>query len=1620
MASTGSITLARKGLAAIETLRTLNGRLPDEAQRAVLADWPGWGPLAPAFDPEPEGTWETINERLTDLLSLEEMTSAAGCVDNAFYTPPLVIDTVYGLLRAAGFDGGRVLEPGCGSGRFIERAPADWETRFTGVERDLISARIAAALHPQATIIAERFEKAAVPGGFDAVVGNVPFSSARVHDPGLGVADNLHSYFIRRSLSLLRDGGYLVAVTSRYTLDSRENILAKIGDQADFVGALRLPSKTFAADGTEVVADIVVLRKNTSRRRAGWQRERFVPEDGRTETDLYSCFAPPLPSRDPYGGGRYGYAPSRSLPVDEYANPPAKALNYWQDHPEHVAGTMGPGTNRFHPLSVAADDIASAVQTAAAALASQVAALPMFDDETVSVEFMETVDADGRKEGSFHLVGDIMHRVVDGRLTAMARPSKELAALVRLRDLTVALLEAEADADAPDSSMADLRAETLACYRSYVAAYGPLNRGVLHEGRVDEETGMPALTWKRPTLGGFRGDPDFVLVMAVEKFDQDTGDASPAPILLGRVNAAPVPVTSADSPQEALAVSLGECGRVDLDRIADLLGLPDPATAVDALGDLVFTDPDDGRVVPARDYLSGNVRAKIARARAAARTDGRFERNVAALVEVAPADLGPGEIRMNLGNPCLSVADVDDFIAQVLAGSARVEHCPVTQAWKVDGHKKSSETTLTYGIAEMDAYKLVECALNGKSPVVYSETYQRGKTVRVRLPEQTLVAQEKLNLLAERFATWVWEDPDRSDRLCAEYNRRFNSYVPRRNDGSYLTFPGMSTVFAPHPWQRNMVDMALSGPAVLCGHAVGAGKTLTMALTAFSLRRFGLARKPLIVVPNHLLEQIAREMQQAFPLGRYLIATKEDLAKDARRLFAARCATGNWDAVVMTHQAFTSLPVHPRTEQDWIAAQKAEYDDHLRAGTGGYNSSKEIARKLRSLEAQLDKARANAVTDPDQVLFEHLGIDYIMVDEAHMMKRLLVKSRAESFSMGASKRASDLLLKAETLGVRRPGLPRLALFTGTPWTNTLAETFVWQRFLQPQVLKEAQVANFDAWAAVFVKRETVVEVAPDGSGFRIATRPTRMTNLPELKTMLGQVADVLTADDIDLPRPTRHLRNMPVPRTETTARFVRHLVERAERLRSKTPPPGGPAEFGTPANDNMLVICGEGRRVALDPRLVGIDEDSPKVAEAARQVAAVYRRTRLTAYPGSETPGAFQIAFCDQGTPSTEVGPQTYGRLRDTLIEEGVPANRVRMIHEAKDDKSRAALFAACRDGSVSVLIGSTDKVGMGTNVQSRLIAVHHVDAPWRPSDIEQREGRAFRPGNLNPEVTVYRYVTEGTFDAFMWQTLERKALGFAVMYGHTSAAREVDDIGEVVPDYTEMVALATGNPLVAERAVLVATVKRLRTVRAIEGQSVVGLRKKLVRMEQDLDRAKRRLGVLDGFTLAEAREGEGWRVPAAVVAAARHALKNAYGDHVTSTRTAWRGLQVSVQASEGSTALVLDHDYREIDRMTVRRAAVLFKGSQRKASALVADLLDQWQRDLPGRVADLKADVVALTLQIGQAQVSVNQYRFNRQADLDAAAARLAEIEAEMAEHAEEQAKTARQAAGVDTEAAA
>ncbi|HWD44336.1 MAG TPA: helicase-related protein, partial [Actinomycetota bacterium] len=915
--------------------------------------------------------------------------------------------------------------------------------------------------------------------------------------------------------------------------------------------------------------------------------------------------------------------------------------------------------------------------------------------------------------------------------------------------------------------------------------------------------------------------------------------------------------------------------------------------------------------------------------------------------------------------------------------------------------------TAEWGTSRITAYELVQLACNGGAPVVYDEvTRPDGSATRVRNIPETMLAEAKLQALNERFREWLWEDPERTDRLVEVYNRRYNATVLRRFDGRHLTFPGLAEWFQPYGSQRDIAYRIAATPAALCGFAVGGGKTAAMFLSALTLRRLGLAAKPLIACPNHLLEQIARDGKRLFPGANILMVAKDDLTRERRKRFAARCATGDWDVVVITHSAFTALAVHPDTEAAWLATQIELYRQAAMAlGEDEHRPSrtvKQIAKQADRLEARQRELLEHR-TD-DGVTFEQLGVDYLLVDEAHYFKRLGFPTHMEGFSVEASKRATDLALKLWWLRGRNPAGRCGAFFTGTPISNSLAELYVLMTYLMPGRLAQLRIDSFDAFAGMFIEFKTQIEVAPDGSSFRLHRRPANFTNVPELRTLLGEVADIRTRDTLGLATPDAEFDTVVVPGSPELRAFVARLVERADAIRA-----GGVDRH----DDNMLAVCNDGRRAALDLELVGIASDDPgKVGAVIDRVAAIWRETGDNRYPGkdgdpSPVPGALQVVFCDLGTPNRSAGPQVYGKLRRGLVAAGIPADRIRWVHEARTDAAKAALFADCRAGRVAVLLGSTDKLGVGTNIQDRCVAIHHVDAPWRPADVEQREGRGLRPGNHNRRVRAIRYVTEGSFDSYMWQTLERKARFIAQILTGELSAREVEDVDTAALSYAEVKALATGQPLLLEAATVAAEIARLLNLQSGHIRAQRRIRQDIDKLLGDADRSEERAGTLKA--IAEHAAGRdpvltsyGGRpladrgaIAKALAGAAAAALQQGTREHLGQ----WCGLSVEVTPTQAWGASSLEVTVR----VAYRHAASLeFPKSwlQQGQQWRILAGLERLVQTAPTRAAELRAAAAAARSRAADSQALVGR-PFEHADQLAAALARQQQLEATMREQA-------------------
>ncbi len=1453
----------KANVAVLELLAALDAenRLPSEQEQGVLARWSGWGSLPEVFDDDARHNEDASRAR--ELLQGRARAAAARTTLNAHYTDAALVKAVWSALGAAGFDesaGGRVLEPGCGSGAFIGFAP-DHVRDVVGVEMDPTTARVASLLYPAAGIRSESFAETRLPEGMlDLVIGNVPFADVVPHDAThnrLGLS--LHNYFVYKSLHLVRPGGVVAVLTSRWTMDAANPAAREaFASMADLVTAVRLPSQTHQqAAGTDVITDLLVFR----RRGAGEEPVDLVANWRDVE---------PLPA-------------FRAGPGLESAEVRLNSLFVQQ--PARVLGTLTSRMGRFGPEVAVTAPLRAEGQSLAQRVADDLQreltssfsfycdVRPLFTPAPAAgparppatrrptqsgsprrqrgeEEPLVLPGAVVRAEG--HITtgvnGDWLHvrHGVPEPLEVPKSQANELRMLLGLRDTVVTLLEAEATTPLPgdlptpatlpkapgmagEDQMTALRERLNRQYDAYVKRYGQINRVTGRDtGRTDPKTGEPVLAQVRPRQGGFRSDPHSPAVFALEHYDSATGTARKADIFTERVVAPRVLRTHADSPADAVSLCLDTYGELRTAEIARLLGVDQTQAAVE-LEAFAFVDPDtvrrttDGWTadwVPQAEFLSGNVRARLGRVgevleqlvegstvtgdASAQPMVRRLQGAEAALEQVLPEDLGPTEIVAQLGVPWVPSATVEQFLRETLEDrTVEVEH-PGGSVWSVRGNRHSVAARNTWGTERATAIDIVQACLEQRQIRVTDETPD-GR----RIPNETatFAAQEKAEELQERFATWLWEDPDRCQQLVRAYNDKLNAIVLRSYDvDEDRHYPGMARVqdgrpLRLRPHQHAAVARMVAQPSVLLAHEVGAGKTLAAVAGVSELRRLGLVRKPAVVVPNHMLEQFSREWLQAYPQARILTCGTEDLVKDKRQLFVARAATGEWDAVIMSRSAFEKIPVSKDTEEAYLDEQRMQLRMWLAA------SKSERGLSVKRLEGTLARAeeRLKKLRDVDRdpaITFEATGIDYLCVDEAHGYKNLRLASNIPGVAVEGSNRATDLDLKMSYLRGRHGR--RVATFmTATPIANSVAEAYTVLRFLAPADMEAAGITDFDTWAATFGEVVTDLELSPSGTGFRMKSRFAKFNNVPELLRLWHQVADVKTAEDLHLPTPDLEggaPETVVVPPSQELVDFMAQLAARADLVSSRAV---------RPEEDNMLRISSHGRAAALDLRLVDhqidglgafLDREPSKVDAVAERVAGIYHDHADVLFGNDPEPGALQLVFCDLGTP-TGAGWNAYEELKAQLVALGVPAGKVRFMHEANNDRAKARLFEQARTGHVSVLIGSTEKMGVGTNVQKRAVALHHVDCPWRPADLAQRDGRIMRQGNLNSSVQVYRYVTESSFDTYLWQTVERKAKFINQLMRGRLDVREIEDIGDSALSYAEVKALASGDPRIMELA---------------------------------------------------------------------------------------------------------------------------------------------------------------------------------------------------------------------------
>lgn len=1355
-----------RNIRAITTLKKVEAenRLATPEEQSVLAQYVGWGGLADCFDER-----NSHYAELKELLSDEEYEAARESTLTAFYTPPVVIRSMYQVLERLGFQRGNILEPSCGVGNFIGMRPGKLaDSKIYGVELDSISGRIAQQLYQKSSIAVCGFEKTDLPDSFfDAAIGNIPFGSFKIVDKRYDKYNFLiHDYFFARTMDKVRPGGIIAFITSKGTMDKENPSVRKyLAQRAELLGAIRLLNNTFKdAAGTEVTADILILQK----------RDRMVDQ---------------LPAWVNLGIDANGLAINQ----------------YFVDNPSMVLGTMQEVSGPYGPetacLPIDGSSLEELLTDAIQNINGSVMEYEVDDPE--SEEEDRSIPADPSvRNFSFTVVdGEVYYREnsimhpVDLSVTGVNR----VKGLIAIRECVRKLIEYQTE-DYPDTMIQKEQTNLNALYDAFEKKYKRINT--------------------RANKSVFGDDSSFCLLSSLEVLDDEGNFVRKADMFSKRTIRQHTEITSVDTASEALAVSMGEKAKVDMPYMMQLTGKTEEEVFADLSG-VIFRNPlykengTQAKYLTADEYLSGNVREKLAEARRSAESDPVFAANVTALEEVQPTDLTASEISVRLGATWLPEDVVQKFMYELLdtpyyaQWKVKVHYSRYTDGWNVEGKsydRSNINATSTYGTDRVNAYIIIEETLNLRDVRVFDYVEdENGKRVPILNKKETAIAQGKQELIKQAFQDWIWKDQPRRERLCKLYNEQFNALRPREYDGSHLIFVGMNPEIQLRQHQLNAVAHILYGGNTLLAHVVGAGKTFEIVAAAQESKRLGLCRKSLIVVPNHLTEQWAAEYLQLYPSANILVATKKDFEKKNRKRFCGRIATGDFDAVIIGHSQFEKIPMSVERQRYILEQQYHEIIDgirELKEQNGDRFSVKQLERSKKAVQAKLDKLNDQSRKD-DLVTFEELGVDRLFVDEAHYYKNLAAFSKMRNvggISQTEALKSSDLYMKIRYLDEITCG--RGTVFaTGTPISNSMVELYTMQKYLQYGTLKERNLLHFDAWASTFGETVTAIELAPEGTGYRAKTRFARFYNLPELMSLFKQTADIQTADMLKLPVPIANYHNVVLKPSAYQVEMVKDLSERAERVRNR---------MVDSSVDNMLLITNDGRKLALDQRLINPmlpDDENGKVSACAKNVFEIWQRT-------AEQKSA-QMVFCDLSTPHNDGNFNIYDGIRDKLLDLGIPKDQIAYIHNAASESQKKELFGKVRNGEIRVLIGSTQKMGAGTNVQKKLIALHHVDCPWRPSDLQQREGRIIRQGNENPEVEIYTYVTENTFDSYLYQMVEGKQKFIGQVMTSKAPARSAEDIDEIALSYAEVKALCTGNPYIKEKMDLDIAVQRLKMLKA-------------------------------------------------------------------------------------------------------------------------------------------------------------------------------------------------------------
>ena len=1548
-----------RNIAAIRTLFQLEqenrGATAEEQQ--ILSQYVGWGGLPDAFD-DKKDSWAKEYTELKGLLSEEEYATARASTLNAHYTSPVVIRSIYDAVERMGFRSGNILEPSMGVGNFFGLLPDSMaDSRLYGVELDSITGRIAQKLYPEASIKVAGFETTDRRDFYDLAVGNVPFGQYKVNDKAYNkLGFSIHNYFFAKAIDQVRPGGIVAFVTSRYTLDSKDSSARKhIAERADLLGAIRLPNTAFKTNaGTEVVSDIIFLQK----------RDRPIDHEpdwvqlGKTEDSF--------------------------------------AINqYFVDHPEMILGELTSESTQYGREECTVRPIKGAV------LADQLAeAIQHIEGQFTEVE-VETPDiADAENER--HIlpadpdVKNFSYTVVDGEVyyrensvmtqvelsdTAKGR----VTGMVELRQIVNELIDQQLN-DYPDADIKATQEKLNTTYDAFSAKYGLLN---------DRKNGRL-----------FEQDSSYYLLCSLENLDEQGQLKSKAAMFTKRTIRPERTVTSVDTPTEALAVSIGERGRVDLPYMAELLGTPgDYERITSELSGVIFKDPGADPTDPeagwrmADEYLSGNVRAKLRMAQLAAETNPEFAVNVTALEKAQPKDLEASEIDVRLGATWLAPEIIQKFMAETfqipyyLRHAVKVRYSPYTAEWRIEGKSAMGRGDIisseTYGTSRANAYKILEDTLNLKDVRIYDAIEdEEGKLKRILNKTDTMLAQQKQQVIKDAFANWIWKDPQRRIALVKQYNELFNSSRPREYDGSHIHLVGMNPEITLREHQRNAIAHVLYGGNTLLAHEVGAGKTFEMAASAMEAKRLGLCQKSLFVVPNHLTEQWASEFLHLYPNAKLLVARKKDFETANRKKFCARIATGDYDAVIIGHSQFERIPLSYERQERIIQEQIDETlaaIEELKANAGENFSIKQMEKTRKTLETKLEKLRSDARKD-DVITFEQLGVDRLFVDESHFYKNLFLTTKMRNvagLSTSEAQKSSDMFGKCRYLDEITGG--RGVVFaTGTPVSNSMSELYTVMRYLQYGTLQQKGLTHFDCWASTFGETTTAIELAPEGTGYRARTRFAKFFNLPELMSMFKEVADIKTSDQLHLPVPDAKFETVVAKPSEIQKEMVQELSKRAAKIHS------GAVDA---SEDNMLCVTNDGRKIGLDVRLMNPilpDDPNSKLNTCVRNVLQIWedgKEQKLT-----------QLLFCDLSTPKNDGNFNVYDDVRKKLVAAGVPENEIEFIHNADTEAKKAALFSKVRSGDVRILLGSTAKMGAGTNVQSRLVAVHHLDVGWKPSDMTQRNGRIIRQGNMNKEVKVFNYVTEGTFDSYLFQTLENKQRFISQIMTSKSPVRSCDDVDEQALSYAEIKALCAGNPLIKEKMDLDVQVAKLKVLKADHQSQKFRLEDKLLtKFPADIQETNAYLaGVKLDAELATAHPQEKEGFCGITIKGVTYDEKKTAGERLLLACSELPNSEEKVIGSYRGFELSLRFDTYHSEYQA------LLKGQRKYPVALGKDplgciiRLDNSLNNFPERISSVENELATLKQQQAAAQIEVEK-PFPQEEELAEKSARLAELNAQL-----------------------